>query len=187
MIRKALSITLIVVAVIALATIRHPGISQQVRASPPDGPAGSAPPSTSPTATVARTPHRRPEAGEVREMTIKELGNFEYDDTAGGTIPPDAMRLSGTKVRLRGFMMPLEQTEKIKRFALVPSLFGCCFGQSPSVQHFNMVDCPAGKAVSYFPDDVFVEGTLTVKETREEKYVVSLFNVTCSGVKPAGQ
>jgi hypothetical protein len=32
-------------------------------------------------------------------------------------------------------MIPIDQAENITSFALVPSLFACCFGQPPQVQH----------------------------------------------------
>ena len=44
----------------------------------------------------------------------------------------------------------------------MPSLFACCFGQPPQIQHTIVVQCPEGKAVSYFPDEINVEGTAAV-------------------------
>ncbi len=132
-----------------------------------------------------RTPHPAPEAGKVQEMTIKELGNFEYDEDKGGNIPDDVKKLSGSQIRLRGYMIPIDQAERISKFALVPSLFACCFGQPPQIQHTIVVDCPAGKAVSYFPDEIVVEGTLTVKENKEENVIVNIFEINTTSVKPA--
>jgi hypothetical protein len=97
------------------------------------------------------------------------------------------MSLKGSKVRLIGFMIPMDQAENITRFALVPSLFACCFGQPPTVQHTIVVDCPKGKAVSYYPDEILVEGTLNVEEKREDDFIVSIFEVEVSSVKPAGR
>ena len=98
-------------------------------------------------------------------MTIKELGNFRYDEEKGGNIPADVKQLSGSTVRLRGYMIPMDQAEHITQFALVPSLFACCFGQPPQIQHTIVVTCPKGKAVSYCPDEIVVEGQLNVQES----------------------
>ena len=64
--------------------------------------------------------------------------------------------LSGAKVKVRGFMIPMDQAENVTQFALVPDLFACCFGQPPQVQHTVIANCPPGKAVSYYPDELVV-------------------------------
>jgi hypothetical protein len=138
-----------------------------------------------PTLPETRKPHAAPKPGQVLEMSIKELGNFEYDQEKGGSVPDDVKRLSGSMIRLRGFMIPMDQAENITQFALVPSLFACCFGQPPQVQHTVVVNCPKGKAVSYCPDEIVVEGKLNVQEKKDDGYVVSIFEVTVTSVKPA--
>jgi hypothetical protein len=84
-------------------------------------------------------------------------------------------------------MIPMDQAENITQFALVPSLFACCFGQPPSVQHTIVVNTPAGKGVSYYPDEIVVEGKLLVEEKKEDGFIVSIFEVECTSVKPAPQ
>ncbi|MDB5299590.1 MAG: hypothetical protein JWO87_1253, partial [Phycisphaerales bacterium] len=137
------------------------------------------------TTPEARKPHAAPKAGETLEFAIKELGNFDYDQEHGGNIPADVRKLNGTKVRLRGFMIPMDQAENITQFALVPSLFACCFGQPPQIQHTIVADCPKGKAVGYCPDEIMVEGTLKVEEKKDDGYIVSIFAVDVTSVKPA--
>jgi hypothetical protein len=142
-------------------------------------------PGVDPTMEAAtRTPHPAPKPGETLTMTIKELGNFEYDADKGGNIPKDVQALTGVTIRLNGFMIPMDQAESITQFALVPSLFACCFGQPPQIQHTIIVNCPKGKSVSYCPDEISVEGKLTVDEKKEDGFIVSIFDVECSSVKP---
>jgi hypothetical protein len=137
---------------------------------------------------ASRTPHGKPKAGEVVNFkSIKDLGNFDYDPDVGGGIPEDVKQLTGSTVRLRGFMIPLDQANKITRFALVPDLFACCFGQPPGIQHTIVVRCPAGKAVSYYPDELVIEGKLTVDEKHEDGFIVSVFEMEAASVKPAPQ
>ncbi|MGA2500137.1 MAG: DUF3299 domain-containing protein [Tepidisphaeraceae bacterium] len=137
------------------------------------------------TSPEERKAHVKPKDGEVYEVAIKQLGNFEFDAEKGGNIPKDVLALNGSTIRTRGFMLPLDQADHITEFALVPSLFSCCFGQPPQVQHTLVVRTPKGKAVGYFPDEILVEGTLTVKERTEDGLVVSLFEIACTSVKPA--
>lgn len=140
-----------------------------------------------PSAPGTRKPHAAPEAGKVRDLSIKELGNFEYDAEKGGNIPDDVKKLTGSTIRLHGYMLPMDQADRITRFALVPSLFACCFGQPPQVQHTIVVDCPPGKAVGYFPDEIVVEGTLTVAEKKEDDIILSVFEMKTTSVKPAAK
>src|SRR5579862_5184777 len=61
---------------------------------------------------AARKAHLPRRPGELRQMTIKELGNFEYDpEDKSSTIPGDVQALEGMSVRLQGFMIPTDQAE----------------------------------------------------------------------------
>jgi hypothetical protein len=131
--------------------------------------------------------HPAPLAGQTIEMPIKELGNFDYDASAGGNIPADVLGLDGCHFKTTGYMIPLDQAESISEFALVPSLFACCFGQPPQIQHTIVVHCPKSKAVSYFPDELIVEGTLHVKEVRDGGFIVSIYQMDASSVRVAPQ
>jgi len=149
------------------------------------GPSAAASPATQDSLSATRKPHPAPKDGEVLEMDIKDLGNFDYDADKGGMIPGDVVALTGHKVRLHGFMIPMDQATKITQFALVPSLMSCCFGQPPQIQHTIVVNCPKGKAVSYYPDEITIEGDLKVAEKRDEGFIVSIFEVQVSSVKPS--
>jgi hypothetical protein len=146
-------------------------------------------PSATPAASASsdRKEHVKPKAGEVLALTIKDLGNFDYDADKGGNIPADVTALTGSKIRLNGFMIPIDQTESITQFALVPSLFACCFGQPPQVQHTIVCKAPTGKSVSYYPDELMVEGTLKVEEKKDEGFIVSIFEIDITSVKPAAK
>ena len=88
-------------------------------------------------------------------------------------------------MRLRGFMIPMDQADNITKFALVPDLFACCFGQPPQIQHMVVASCPDGKAVSYSPDEIMVEGKLNVDEKKDDGYIISIFEVSVTSVKSA--
>ena len=63
-----------------------------------------------------RKVHQPPPAGQVLDIEIRDLGNFDYDQDRGGNIPEDVKRLSGCKIRLKGFMMPVDQSVHITKF-----------------------------------------------------------------------
>ena len=134
---------------------------------------------------LRRKAHARPADGQPVDLRIKELGNFEYDADIGGNIPEDVRKLDGAALRTRGYMIPIDQADNITEFVLVPSLFDCCFGQPPAIQHTITVRTPKGKALGYFPEEIVVEGTLQVKEEKDEGFIVSVFQMNCMSVKPA--
>jgi hypothetical protein len=150
-------------------------------------PAAAAQPNAAPLTAENRKPHAAPKAGETLTIDIKDLGNFEYDNEKGGNVPRDVIALNGATIHTHGFMIPMDQAENISEFALVPSLFACCFGQPPQIQHTILVHTPKGKAVGYFPDEIIVEGTLKVEEKKDEGFVVSVFEIDCTSVKPAAK
>jgi hypothetical protein len=138
---------------------------------------------TDPSTGKPRVPHPAPIPGQLLNMTIKELGNFEFDPTADTGVPPDVKALNGTKVRLRGFMIPLNQAETITDFALVPSLVGCCFGQPPGVQHTITCKTAKGQAVGYSVDEIYVEGIIKINVQRDQGYTFSIFDLDVTSVK----
>ena len=157
-------------------------IAKLAKATPSASPI-SVPPA--PPTGEQRKPLTPPKEGQVMDLLIKDLGNFDYDQEKGGNIPADVKKLSGHPVRLRGFMIPMDQADNITKFALVPDLFACCFGQPPQIQHMVVANCPEGKAVGYSPDEILVEGKLNVEEKKDDGYIISIFEVTVSSVKAA--
>jgi hypothetical protein len=148
--------------------------------------AAAAPGSDVPMDPETRKKHPAPKPGETLQLSIKELGNFQYDDQKGG-VPADVKQLNGATLQLKGYMIPMDQADHITQFALVPSLFSCCYGQPPQIQHTIVVSCPKGKAVSYCSDEIVVEGKLTVQEKKDDGYVISLFELGADSVKVAGK
>jgi hypothetical protein len=138
---------------------------------------------TDPSTGEDRVPHTPMAAGEMRMMTIKELGNFDFDPIVEKDVPADVLALSGGRVKLNGFMIPLTQANQVTDFALVPSLLGCCFGQPPGVQHVITVHMAAGKTVEYALDELEVEGVLHVKVQRQDGYTYSIFELTGDSVR----
>lgn len=110
------------------------------------------------------------------KVKFDTLGGWKYVE--GKTaIPADVKKLDGKAVEVTGFMMPINQTENITTFIIVNTLFGCCFGQAPAVNHVIVVTMEAGKTVDFYPDAVRVIGKFSVGETREQGYLVSIYRL----------
>jgi hypothetical protein len=141
-------------------------------------------PASIPTSATTRVPHKVPPAGTTLDISIKELGNFDYNQVSGGNIPADVKALSGSKLRLRGYMIPMDGADDTTQFALVTKLGPGEFPPFPSIQNIVVVDCPKGKAVTYYPEEIVVEGTLSVGEKKVDGVVTSIFEVACTSVRP---
>jgi len=129
-----------------------------------------------------RALHKRPAAGQLLDISIRDLGNFDFETPAGEAIPVDVKELDGVPIRLRGFIVPTDQAGELTHFALVPSLFNCCFGQPPQIEHTIMITCEKGVTAHLTAQEVLVEGTLHVGEEKDDGYVVSIFRVKATSV-----
>ncbi len=154
---------------------------------PSTQPAATAGGPTIPSAAAERVPHRRPKKGETMELTLHELGNFEFDESKDSVLPEDVVALSGAKVKLPGQMMPLDQVGRVTRFILVNDLMSCCFGTAPKLQHIAYVKLPEGKWLEPTIERITVEGTLKVSVHKEDGYVLRLFEIEPTSIKFAPQ
>jgi hypothetical protein len=157
----------------------------QPTAIPPDAAAGA--PSDIPTDPDKRKKHAKPADGQAIELSLHELGNFNYREDDDSTIPADVTALSGSTVRLTGQMLPLDQAGRVTRFLLVNDLMSCCYGVAPKLQNVVKVTLPKDKAMAATTMRIMVEGKLKVKVEREEEFVINIFELEPTSVKYAPQ
>jgi hypothetical protein len=117
-----------------------------------------------------------PEALNPLKIKFEVLGGWTY--TEGKTAIPEAVRkLNGKWVEITGMMLPINETQHISRFIILQSLWGCCFGQAPAANHIIVVTMEPGGEVDFYPDPIKVVGKFSVAETREEGYLISLYQL----------
>jgi hypothetical protein len=101
----------------------------------------------------------------------------------GKTEIPGFIRIfEGQPVVMDGYMMSLGDVKDIKSFVLVPSLWGCCYGQPPAVNHVVLVRMAGNKAVEYFGDAIRVRGQFHCGEEKQDGYLVSLYHIDADEV-----
>lgn len=121
-------------------------------------------------------PHNPGHPSAPIKLKFNLLGSWTY--TEGKTPIPEKVRaLDGKRVEITGFMMPINEPQRLTRFIVVQSLWGCCFGQTPAVNHVIVVTMEPGKVVNFYPDPVRVTGVFSVGETREEGYLISIYRL----------
>ena len=111
----------------------------------------------------------------VIELSLLDLMSIEY--RPGKKLPSWVRALDGRTVRIEGYMA-LGTPEGVDKFELVWDSCGC--GQS-NVNHFIEVTLTED-TTSFDPDIIWVEGTLSVGEVREDGFVVSLFRLETKSI-----
>lgn len=145
---------------------------------------GSAAPTTAPsTQPAARVPHVRPADGQTLDLTLLNLGNFNYDENDDKSIPEDVRKLDGCRIRVTGVMMPLDQSGRVTRFMMFNDLMSCCYGTAPKLQQVALVEMPKDKWMAATSERIAVEGTLTVKVIRDDGFVTSMFEIAPTSIK----
>ena len=118
------------------------------------------------------------------KLTFDLLKSWTYIE--GKTpIPGFIKELDGKNVVMLGFMMPLTEVENIKEFLLVPSLWGCCYGQPPAVNHIVAVKMKPGEVSKFYSNPIKVKGRFSVGETKQDGYVGSLYVITVDKIVDA--
>lgn len=129
---------------------------------------------------VERRLHEEIKAGRItgldRILPFDELDSWPYEDGLKG-MPKHIRELSGKKVMMIGFMLPIDEVQNIKEFLLVKSLWSCCYGQPPDIHGIVRVVMPKGKTTDYFFDPLKIVGTFKVEATILDGYCVDIYQL----------
>ena len=120
------------------------------------------------------------EAGYDR-LTFEVLKSWTYVE-GKTTFPSFIKALDGKPVEMIGYMMPLTEIDHIKEFLLVPSLWGCCYGQPPAINHIVAVKLTAGQTRKFYSGPIRIDGRFHVGETKQDGYLVSLYVLTADKI-----
>jgi len=127
--------------------------------------------------SLPSVPGSAPADSKYTRLQFDTLKSWTYIE--GKTPIPDFIKkLDGQDIEMVGFMMPLSEVKNITEFILVPSLWGCCYGQPPAVNHVVVVKMPPGQTTQFFNDVIRVRGKFSVGETKQDGYTVSLYVLT---------
>lgn len=109
-------------------------------------------------------------------LKFEELTSWPYEDGLKG-MPKRVKEMSGKKVLMTGFMLPIDEIQNIKEFLLVESLWSCCYGQPPDIHGIVRVVMPKGKTTDYFFDPLKIIGTFKVEATVMDGYCVDIYQL----------
>jgi hypothetical protein len=130
---------------------------------------------------------------EYTPVSFQQLAGFDYDpfidqDTPAepgqaakrpDQIPAEVKALSGRKVAVGGFMVPVEiKKGEVKSFLLMRSQLLCCFGMMVGMNEWVFVQMEEGRSTRFHPDvPLLVYGTIDVGEEIEDGVVVSIYRM----------
>ena len=93
-------------------------------------------------------------------------------------IPPRVTALDGKQVMVTGYMLPTKLDKGLAtEFLLVSSPMLCCYGQTPQVNEFVVVDMGAHGVKPVMDTPVQFIGTLTVKEKYEDGFLTAIYSL----------
>lgn len=108
-------------------------------------------------------------------LSFDVLKKWTYVAGKATTVPDYIRAFDGKHVEMTGYMMPLNTVVNIKSFVLVPSLFGCCYGQPPAINHIVLVNMTDDKTAKYFENAVRVRGRFNCGEAKQDGELLSLY------------
>jgi hypothetical protein len=126
-------------------------------------------------------------AGKVKDLSFDDL-KFEMEKEAPFVrtlLTPKIEQLAGTKIRIRGFILPTFQQSGITRFVLVRDNMQCCFGPGAALYDCIVVEMAAGQTTDFSTRPVTVEGTFSIRELRspDKKRHLAIYHLVGDSVK----
>ncbi len=105
--------------------------------------------------------------GRARNITFDAL-KFPMENPKGREFKAEMLtdsieKLSGTRVRIRGFILPVP-VDEVSQFVLVRDNQECCFGPGSALYDSVMVNLEPGKTARFQTRPVTVEGEFRIRE-----------------------
>lgn len=115
-------------------------------------------------------------------LTFSTLMKWDYTAESNPPPPPESVRkLDGRKVRLVGFMYPLQEGKSIQYFCLLRTTQTCCYGPRPQFNQYVFVEMEKSTRF-YRLDPVSCVGTFRVEPTPEEGFIYRMEGKTCESI-----
>ena len=124
-------------------------------------------------AVTAKAAAAKP-AAETRPTAIADI---TFDDIKFDIQPDEPFersmltekieKLSGRRIRIRGFILPSFQQTGLTQFVLVRDNLSCCFGPGAALYDCIVVEMEPGKSTDFSLYPVAVEGTFSIKEFKD--------------------
>jgi len=123
------------------------------------------------------------DAGKEMRLTFASLMKWEYDAKKNSSPPESVKRLDGRKIRIIGFMYPLQEGANIQKFCLLRSTQTCCYGPKPQYNQYIFVEMVKPTQFHRL-DPVACVGLLRVDASPDEGFIYRMEGISCQAVAP---
>lgn len=106
------------------------------------------------------------DGAKVRDISFDDL-KFDMkkgDPFLRSMLTEKIEKMHGTKIRIRGYILPSFQQKGITQFVLVRDNMECCFGPGAALYDCVLVEMASGKSTSFTVRPVTVEGKFEISE-----------------------
>ncbi len=99
-------------------------------------------------------------------------------------ITPTIEKLTNTKIRLRGYILPSFQQSGLTQFVLVRDNMQCCFGPGAALYDCVVVQMEPGKTTDFTSHPVAVDGVFSIQEIRgSENKCLAIYHLDADRVQ----
>jgi hypothetical protein len=99
-------------------------------------------------------------------------------------VTPTIEKLTNTKVRLRGYILPSFQQSGLTQFVLVRDNMQCCFGPGAALYDCVVVQMEPGKTAEFTSHPVAVDGVFSIQEIRgSENKCLAIYHLDADRVQ----
>ena len=114
-------------------------------------------------------------------LTFTTLMTWDYQVGENPSPPDEIKKLDGRKVRLTGFMYPLQEGKSIQYFCLLRTTQTCCYGPRPQYNQYVFVEMEKPTAFHRL-DPVSCMGKFRVDPAPDEGFIYRMEGKTCEPV-----
>ena len=123
------------------------------------------------------------DAGKEMPLTFASLMKWEYDAKKNSPPPESVKKLDGRKVRIMGFMYPLQEGANIQKFSLLRSTQTCCYGPKPQYNQYIFVEMVKPTQFRRL-DPVSCVGVFRIDPSPDEGFIYRMEGESCRAVAP---
>jgi hypothetical protein len=123
------------------------------------------------------------DAGKEMPLTFASLMKWEYDAKKNSSPPESVKTLDGRKIRIIGFMYPLQEGANIQKFSLLRSTQTCCYGPKPQYNQYIFVEMVKPTQFRRL-DAVSCVGIFRIDPSPDEGFIYRMEGISCQAVAP---
>jgi len=116
---------------------------------------------------------------DAQTLLFSELKKWRFDKDRPASPPEEVTAFDNRRVRITGFMYPLEPGSMIRLFCLLRSTQTCCYGPRPQYNQYVLVEMERPVRFERL-SPVQVEGTFFVEPRPEDGYIYRMRGVSAA-------